>query len=296
VVATDDYTASGWPALARRVQDAGFDTLLVADHYGNPMACTPLIAAAAAATSTLRVGSYVYCNDFRHPALVAKEVATMDVLSAGRVEFGIGAGWSKEEYDQVGVPFDQPRLRADRLEEAVELILRVLGGGTVSFEGAHYRLDDYPALPKTVQDRVPLLIGGGGPRMIRLAARHADIYGLTPRSLPQGGLDPADFAADAVERKLQVLAQALDAEDRPPEDLEVSALVFGIYRTPEECPRNGWIPPELVSESPLALVGGPDRVADTLYQRRQQLNLSYYVCFASDLDRMEPIVAAVKDR
>jgi alkanesulfonate monooxygenase SsuD/methylene tetrahydromethanopterin reductase-like flavin-dependent oxidoreductase (luciferase family) len=136
VVATDSYSALGWSSLAKRAESSGFDTLLVADHYANAMACTPLIVSAAAATETLRVGSYVYCNDFRHPAMLAKEVATMDVLSQGRIEFGLGAGWLKEEYDQVGLTFDEPRQRADRFEDAVALILRVLQGGTVHFQGS----------------------------------------------------------------------------------------------------------------------------------------------------------------
>jgi probable F420-dependent oxidoreductase len=196
------------------VESAGFDTLLVADHYANAMAGTPLIVAAAAATTTLRVGSYVYSNDFRHPALLAKEIATADVLSGGRIEFGIGAGWLKEEYDQVGVRFDAPAVRADRFEEAVELIKEVLRGGTVTFAGHHYQLANYVAAPQPAQEKIPLLIGGGGPRVIRLAARRADIFGLAPRSLPQGGLDPADFAVSAVREKLATLDAAMSAEQR----------------------------------------------------------------------------------
>jgi probable F420-dependent oxidoreductase len=282
--------------LARRLESFGFDTLLVADHFANAMACTPLIATAAAATERLRVGSYVYSNDFRHPALLAKEAATIDVLSNGRMELGVGAGWLKEEYDQVGLTFDEPRKRADRFEEAIRLILEVMAGGTISFAGEHYQLENYVATPVPVQDRIPLLIGGGGPRMIRVAARHADIFGLVPRSLAGGGLDLTEFAAPAVERKLHTLDEALHAEGRKDGGPERSALLFGIFGSIDECKPDGWVPRELVEASPHSLVGEPSRVADTLLDRREWLGVSYYVCFDYDLERMAPIVAAVRTR
>lgn len=294
VVATDKYNSAQWQSFARRVEGAGFDTLLVADHYTNALACTPLIAWAAASTTTLRVGSYVYCNDFRHPALLAKEIATMDVLSEGRVEFGIGAGWLKQEYEQVGLSFDPPGVRADRFEEAVELTAAVLRGGSVTFSGHNYQLTGYEATPSPVQPRIPLLIGGGGPRMIRLAARHSDIFGLVPRSLPEGGLDPREFAASEVARKLSVLDEALDREGRSDGGPERSALIFGIYERAEQCPADGWIPPDLVADSPHSLVGDPRQVADTLERRRHDLGITYYVCFDYEIDQMEPIVAACR--
>ena len=296
VVATASYTADTWVSLVRRVESAGFDTLLVADHYANDLACTPLIATAAALTTTLRIGSYVYCNDFRHPALLAKEIATLDVLSQGRIELGLGAGWLKEEYDAVGLSFDEPRVRADRFEEAVTLIQRVLQGGTISFAGNHYRLSDYTASPLPIQKRVPMLIGGGGPRMIRLAASTADIFGLVPKSLPQGGLDPQEFAVEAVERKLRILDDATRESERNDGGPERSVLVFGIFERAEDCRSGGWVPPNAVEHSPHALVGEPSHVVDTLVQRRQRYGLSYYVCFDYELDRMEPMVAAARQR
>jgi probable F420-dependent oxidoreductase len=136
---TQETTRTDWAEYARRLEGEGFSTLLVADHYANPMACGPLMLAAAEATTTLRVGSYVYDNDFRHPALLAKEAATIDVLSDGRLELGLGAGWHKEEYDAVGIPFDPPGVRVSRLEESVEILLRLFAGGPVEFQGTHYR-------------------------------------------------------------------------------------------------------------------------------------------------------------
>jgi alkanesulfonate monooxygenase SsuD/methylene tetrahydromethanopterin reductase-like flavin-dependent oxidoreductase (luciferase family) len=132
--------------------------------------------------------------------------------------------------------------------------------------------------------------------MIRLAARHADIVGLVPRSLPQGGLDPADFAVSAVREKLAVLDAAVTVEQRIDGGPERSALVFGIFDRVGDCPPDGWIPPELVDASPHALIGEPDRVADILLARREQFGITYYVCFDQDIERMEPILARVVDR
>src|SRR5205085_1946051 len=150
--------------LARRLEGEGFSSLLVADHYDNPMSCGILQIAAADATTTLRVGSYVYNNDFRHPALLAKEAATIDVMSGGRLEFGIGAGWDKREYGTTGIPFDPGSVRVSRLEEAVEIMKLLWQGERVSFTGQQYRIDGLEGMPLPIQRPLPLLIGGGGPR------------------------------------------------------------------------------------------------------------------------------------
>ena len=152
-------TAQSLAEFARRLEGEGFDTLLVADHYTpDPMSCGPMLVAAANATTTLRVGSYVYNNDFRHPALLAKEAAIIDVLSGGRLELGVGAGYRAGEYDVVGLAFDAPSVRAGRFEEAVEIITRLLRAETVDCKGRYYRLSAYPGIPMPLQRPVPLLI------------------------------------------------------------------------------------------------------------------------------------------
>ncbi len=289
MVFTGDTSALGWRNLAGRLEGEGFSTLLVADHYLNPMACGVLQVAAADATTTLRVGSYVYNNDFRHPALLAKEAATIDVLSGGRLELGLGAGWHKGEYDQIGVAFDPGPVRVARLEEAIEIMTRLWEGGPVHFEGQHYRIDGLEGTPLPVQRPLPLMIGGGGPRMLRIAARRADIVALVPRSLPDGGLDPAEFAIGAFDARLAVLDAAVTEAGRTASPPERSVLVFEMYRTPAELDADDWIDAELVATSPYALVGDVEAMADALVERRERWGLSYVVCFDADLEAFLPV-------
>ncbi len=290
VVFTDQMAGPAWADYARRLEGEGFSTLLVADHFANPMACGPLMLAAAAATTTLRVGSYVYDNDFRHPALLAKEAATIDVLSGGRLELGLGAGWHKEEYDAVGIPFDPPGIRVSRLEESIEILLRRFAGGPVTFEGTHYRIDGHEGLPTPVQQPIPLLIGGGGPRMLRLAARRAQILGLVPPSLPGGGLDPEKFSADAMDAKIAALEAAITDEGRTDGGPERSVLIFQMHRAVADAPADDWVRPDLVATSPYVLIGDPSAMADQLLERRERWGLTYVVCFERDLELFLPVV------
>lgn len=290
VVFTDQTAGPAWSDYARRLEGEGFATLLVADHFANPMACGPLMLAAAAATTTLRVGSYVYDNDFRHPALLAKEAATIDVLSDGRLELGLGAGWHKEEYDAVGIPFDPPGVRVSRLEESIEILLRLFAGGPVTFEGNHYRIDGHEGLPAPIQQPIPLLIGGGGPRMLRLAARRAQILGLVPPSLPGGGLDPDKFTAEAMDAKIASLEAAITDEGRTDGGPERSVLLFQMHRSEADAPADDWVRRDLVATSPYVLLGDASAMADQLLERRERWGLSYVVCFERDLELFLPVV------
>jgi probable F420-dependent oxidoreductase len=290
VVFTGHYSNREWKDLAAKVEGSGFSTLLVADHYMNPMACGPLMMTAAATTTTLRVGSYVYNNDFRPPALLAKEVATIDVLSGGRMEVGIGAGWAKGEYVAAGIQFDPPPVRFARFEEGVGIVRRLLAGETVDHRGDHYRLRALEGLPVPVQQPVPLLIGCGGPRMTRFAARAADIVGFVPQSLPDGGLDPEAYRAAAFQKRVAALDRAL--ADREGAGPERSVLVFGIGGSRSEITGDiAELTNAELAESPYALVGSPRTMADALLERNERWGLSYTVCFDEDLDRMIPVVA-----
>jgi probable F420-dependent oxidoreductase len=261
---------------------------LVADHFLNPMACLPLMATALAVTDTLRVGSYVFDNDFRHPALLAKEIATLDVLSDGRVELGLGAGWAREEYDAVGIPFDPGPVRAGRLEEAVALIKAVFAGGTVDFDGAHYRLQGYEAGPAPVRGTIPLLLGGGGPRMMRLAAREADVVGVVPQSMPSGGLDPAAFGRSVFEQRHGALQAALVEAGRA-DQVERSVLVFHVGRSTDDID-DPWDGVVVEADSPFTLTGDVDEMVASLQQRREQWGLNYPVFFGDDREVMTPVV------
>jgi len=290
VVFTGSTDEASWPAFARRVESAGFSTLLVADHLDNPMACGPMMLAAGLATTTLRVGSYVCNNDFRHPALLAKEVATIDVLTGGRVELGLGAGWHKTEYDQVGLPFDPPGTRASRFEEAFDVIRRMLTGEVVDFHGEYYSFNGFRCLPASAGSAIPLLIGGGGPRLLELAARRADIVGFVPRSMPGGGVDPGDFTMASLAAKISRLEEMARASGRAGGGPERSILVLARYDDVDAVRESPWMAPETAVDSPYALIGEPKAVVDILTERRELLGLSYYVCFDSDLEKMLPVV------
>lgn len=292
IVATSGTTRDAWRELARRVEAEGFSSLLIADHYLNEMSCGVLQMAAADATTTLRVGSYVYNNDFRHPALLAKEAATIDVLSGGRVEFGIGAGWHRGEYDQTGIPFEPGSVRVSRLAEAIDIITALWRGEPLTYEGEHYRFDGFAGTPKPIQQPIPLLIGGGGPRMLKLAASRADIVAMVPRSRPEGGLDPAEFTAEAFDMRIGALDEAIRASGRPVAP-ERGALVFQMYRSLDDVRAEDWMEASTVATSPYALVGDPARMIDTLVEQRQRWGISYLVCFAQDLDLMIPVARAL---
>jgi len=291
-VTTDgtDSSRRHWTEHARRVEGLGFSTLVVADHFDNSTVCTPRLAAAAVVTTSLRLGSYVYNNDFRHPVLLAREAAEIDVLSGGRMELGIGAGWANAEYEMVGIPFDPGPIRAARFEEAVGIIRDLHNGHVVTHRGEFYKLDECELKVDPVQQPIPLLLGGGGPRMTRFAAAHADIVGFVPRSLPDGGLDPAEFSAEAFGEKVAVLDDVL--RERPDAGPERGVLLFYAGRAAGGMPTDGegWTSPEILTDSPYALVGDTDQMVDTLLERRERWGLTYFTCWEEDIDVLAPVV------
>jgi probable F420-dependent oxidoreductase len=288
-----EHSRRHWSDYARRLESLGFGTLFVADHYLNSTVCTPRLAAAAAATTTLRLGSYVYDNDFRHPVLLAREAAEIDLLSSGRMELGIGAGWAKDEYDTVGVPFDPGPVRASRYEEAVLLIRALHAGSAVTHHGQFYDLRDCELLVEPVQRPIPLLLGGGGPRMTRFAATHGDIIGFVPQSLPAGGLDPGAFAVSTFGQRIRLLDEmsAARADGGP----ERAVLVFHQADSADDLPTGAgaWTDPDTLPGSPYALLGDQAQVIDSLLERRERWGLTYIACWEEDVDRFAPVVAAL---
>src|SRR5215203_1333818 len=190
--------AAAWREQARRIEDLGYSTLFMPDHFVDTrFAPMVAISVAAAVTTTLRIGMLVLGNDYKHPAVVAKESATLDVLSDGRLELGIGAGWMITDYEQLGMQYDSAGTRIERLAEAIDVIKGSFGEGAFTYDGKHYRIKGYDGLPKPVQQpRPPLLVGGGGPKVLRLAGREADIVGINP-NLREGAVGP-----DAVKSSL----------------------------------------------------------------------------------------------
>lgn len=285
-----------WQDKARRVEALGYQVLLVPDHFGDQFAPLPALLSAAEATRAIRIGTLVFDNDFRHPALLAKEAATLDVLSDGRFEFGIGAGWMRSEYDQTGIAFEPGATRVARLEEAIPLIRAVWREGPASFSGQHYRLTGLESAPLPAQrPGPPLLIGGGGPRILRLAAREADIVGLVLRSRADGnGLDLADLSAAALDDKVRWVREAAGARF---ESLEFNTLIQTVALTADRAgtadrlSRAFGVPTDAVLDTPYALIGSEDEIADQLRERRARFGLSYYVLFERDMEALAPIAA-----
>lgn len=285
-----------WLAMVRRVETLGYSSFLALDHFVRGLDPIASLMAAAMATTTLRVGGFVFDNDFRHPAVLAKAAATIDVLSGGRFELGIGAGWLKEEYDQTGIPFDPAPVRIERMTEAVRLIKRILAEKPpVSFAGDHYTVTDLVCPPRPVQQpHPPIIIGGGGKRLLSVAAREATIVGITTRARADGSKDTTDLTAAATARKIAWIREA--AGDRFPE-IELNAVVSDVLPTEDsggEAARlaEGYgVSPEEILESPLILIGSVDEMVARLQERRERFGISYIVVTEPNMEALAPVVA-----
>lgn len=290
-------SADEWSNLARRAEELGYSSVFMPDHFGEQLAPVPALMAAADATSDLRVGTLVFANDYKHPVVLAKEVATLDLLSGGRFEFGIGAGWMNTDYEQSGIDHDRAGIRIDRLAEALTVYKGLFGPDPVTFDGEHYTLDQMVGLPKPAQQpHPPLLIGGGGKRILTLAAQEADIVGINPK-IASGAVDTATAQNGAPERtdeKIEWVKQA--AGDRY-DDLELNMLVFAVVVTDDKqgvaemmAPMFG-LEPGLVQDYPLAWIGTEDEIVEQLQQRRDRWDVSYLVVQADAMETAAPIVA-----
>jgi len=287
-----------WRAEARRIEELGYDTLLLTDHITSQLAPVPALAAALEATTRLRVGSYVFANDYRNPFMLAKEVATLDVLSGGRVEFGIGAGWHARDYEMLGIPYDAPATRVSRMIEAVRLIDRLFVEDTVDASGRYYTVRGAKLLPKPVQrPRPPLMIGGGGPRMLRFAAEHADIVALNPQFSADGQPVVSDLTTGATERKLERLRAEVGARLAL---VELNVFIVDAGVTDE--PRSRWdalatrlkgAAAQLV-DSPYFLYGSTAELKRQLLARRERLGITYIGLPEQAMEPFAPLVRELR--
>jgi probable F420-dependent oxidoreductase len=302
IVASHTSTAQEWRDLARHAEDLGYSSLLVPDHMNEQFGVLTALTVAAEATTRLRLGTSVLDNDFRHPAVLAKEIATLDLVSGGRVELGLGAGWQAGDYERTGLSFDPPGVRFGRLREAVAVYRGLFGPGSFSFQGEHYQIRDHDSLPKPVQRPLPIMVGAGGPRMLRLAARQADIVNYVPRALPQGGMDFSDSSPAAFDAKARAVREA--AGDRLPV-LEIGMLVHlvavsGAASEVEAARAQGvarfHVAPEEVSGVPVALIGSVEEAVEELWRRRELYGLTYISVLSRNLKSFAPVVAALSGR
>jgi probable F420-dependent oxidoreductase len=298
VIVRNARSRAEWMDQARRLEDLGYSSLTIPDHLAEMFAPMPALVSAAAATKAIRVGTTVLNNDFRHPVLVAREAATVDLLTDGRLELGLGAGYVKSEYEQAGLRFDLGGARVERLAEAAVIIKRLLAGEEVVFTGRHYQVTDHKIHPLPAQrPHPPILIGGNGPRLLSLAAKEADIIGLTGITFRRGGTEPdiSAWKAAVVDDRVQLVRTV--AGERY-ERLEVNALVQRVILTDdrrkaaEELARR-W--PQLTAEdilqSPYALVGTVDQLVEDLLTRRMRWGISYFITHEPYGDALAAVVA-----
>lgn len=290
-----------WATLAQRVEALGYDTFSVADHLVDGL-LPPFVAlaTAAAATERVRLGTLVLNNDLRHPTMTAREAAALDVLCGGRVELGLGAGHSRPEYEQIGLPFDDATTRVARLEESAAVVNRLLRGESVTFEGAHYQLSEHTLWPPPSQQKLPLLIGGNGRRLLRLAAREADIVGFTGmgRTLEDGQRhEPTGFGPAAVAERVALVRS--EAGDRLA-DVEFHALVQSVVVTEDReteaasmTERLAPLTAEEILGSPFLLVGTEDQISEELRAHRERFGFSYFTVFEKDYEALAPIAMAL---
>ncbi len=289
-----------WVEFARKVEALGYSTLSVDDHVHWPLAPVAALAVAAEATTTLRIGSLVFSNAFRHPVAIARDAATLDVLTNGRFEFGIGAGYASGDCEMTGIPLDPPGIRVDRLIEAVEVIKGAFGGELFTYSGEHYALEGLAPRAKPVQHpHPPLLIGGGRRRVLQLAARETDIVGIN-WTTTSGGIDstPASSSPEATDQKVAWVREA--AGDRCPH-IELQIIVAFVVitndaHTAAEQTISSWGLNETMTskdmlETPHGLIGTEEHIIELLQERRERFGISYITVLDSAIDDFAPIVA-----
>lgn len=303
------HGAGAWVAQARRAEALGYATFLIRDHFtpdffGEQLAPFTALMAAASATSTLRVGTLVIDNDYRHPVVLAKEAATLDLLSGGRLELGLGAGWLRSEYERAGLTFDPAGVRIGRLEEALAVLKGLFADAPLTLTGRHYAIDGLAGFPKPAQrPHPPILIGAGSPRMLRLAGREANIVGLLGSSTRTGTLldDPIERLATTLDEKIGHVREGAGARF---DEVEINTIVNVVVaddarRAAERLiDARGWsgITPDDVLDMPSFAIGTVDRIADTLEARRERFGLTYYVVSDSAIETFAPVVARLSGR
>jgi len=296
VQASTASNRTDWVDLARRCEGSGYSCLTMPDHFGDQLAPVPAMMMAAAVTEKLRVCALVFDNDYKHPVVLAKELATMDLLSDGRVEIGLGAGWMATDYEQSGIPYNSPGVRIDRFVEGLHIIKQAMQPGKFSHSGTHYTITDYEGFPKPVQPRPPVLIGGGGKRVLGIAAREADIVGVNP-SLHTGAINAETFAhmtAESVDDKIAIVKAA--AGDRM-DDIELNIRAFLVNVTDDGAGARTrlagmlQVDEAMLVSSPFALIGSPAELAERIVDRRERWGFSYVIVGADDVDKFAPVVA-----
>jgi probable F420-dependent oxidoreductase len=310
-------SAADWRQQARTAEALGYSAFHLADHVLGPgpalsatnhpvqnLAAVPAMAVAAEATSTIRIGCRVFCVDYRNPVMLAKEAATLDMFSDGRLELGLGAGWLQGEYEAMGVHWDSAGVRLDRMEEAIGLIRAAFADGELSINGQHVHAVGFEAVPKPIpagqrldgRDRPPIMIGGGARRVLGIAGREADIVSLNFDN-SSGKLGPSGIGTSTAELTTQKLDWIKAGAGDRFGDIEIE---IGAYFTAVTDDRAAGLAryaaamgmsPDEVAQHPHALIGSVDSICDTLIERRERYGISYVTVGKANLEAFAPVVA-----
>ena len=276
--------------------------LTMPDHFTDQLAPVPALMSVADATTKLRVGALVWDNDYKHPVVLAKELATMDMLSDGRLELGIGAGWMISDYEQSGIPYERAGLRIDRMIEGIDVMKGCFAQGAFSYAGKHYTITNYDGLPKPLQAPCPpILIGGGGKRVLTYAAQVADIIGINA-TMSAGAVGPeaiSTMTAEAVDGKVDIIRET--AGDRF-NHVEMNIRAFLVNITDDAAgaisrlAKGMGVEESMVAETPFALMGPPSKLIEDLIARRDRWGFSYVIVGGEDIEKFAPVVAALSGK
>ena len=301
-------TRAGLLAEASKAESLGYDVFISPDHLFEQMAPIPALTMVAENIG-LRVGTYVACNDFRHPVILAKEAATADVVSDGRFELGLGAGYIPVEYQMAGISFDHGAVRFERLAETVQIAKLAFAGEPFSFDGTHYQVRDYTPYPRPVQrPGPPVLLGGGGRRLLTFAAAHADIVSILPAAAPEGGLRATHLSLSSLNDKAALVRKAAAARST---DLEINILIFDVVITTDRRAAattylgelqerlgmftiDGELTADDLMDSPYLLFGTGEQIAEHLIRVREETGASYITVFPHLMDAFQPVLTRLR--
>ena len=288
--------AKHWREKAQAVESMGYTTLYLPDHFNDQLGVIAALMAAADATTKLRIGSLVFDNDYRHPVVLAKEAATLDLLSEGRLDLGVGAGWLASDYESAGIAYDSTGTRIERLEEALTILKKCFTGQAFSFEGKHYTIKDFEGSPLPVQKPHPrFVLGGGGRRMLRLAAREGDIVHVN-YNLNEGRVNPKLVQTGMAAATDEKLVWIKEAAGERMEQIELGFTVFFVNVTDDRdslaeamAPSMGFAARDVL-EMPHVLIGTIDQLEEDLKLRRDRYGFSDVIVPGEAAEQLSPLV------
>ena len=300
---TATRTRSEFIGAVREVESLGYSAVMLSDHLVAQLAPISALGVAAAVTSTLRLGTFVFNNDLRHPVVLAQELATLDRLSEGRLEIGIGAGWNKPEYEGAGISYDPGATRIDRLAEAVTIMKGLFADGPIDFQGRFYQVKGFEDLPRPVQrPHPPFFVGGGSPKLLRFAAQNAQIVSIAPRVLPDGTADVIGCTFAGSEKKIAIIREAAGSRlDQLEINTYPSLSALSAKVTDQAGPVAREIADQIrrryridlseqdVLESPHVFIGSVDSLVEKFQMLRERLGISH-IFVGDDASAFAPVV------